>query len=169
MVIFRPPNINDEKILCDYMNEHYLNHEKNITASMGFSNHAFLDWIGIVENNEFVGNEFGKSLLYLCFDNNKLIGILSIRYGISEELAKKYGHIGYGVRPSERHKGYGMLMLKYALSVCKNKGLKEVILGCYEDNIPSRKIIEKSAGKLFAKKEFCDNEKIALYYKIFLQ
>ena len=65
---------------------------------------------------------WGKSLLYLCFDQNRLIGLLSIRYELPKELSEKYGDIGYGVRPSERNKGYATAMLRYALSVCKEKG-----------------------------------------------
>ena len=60
----------------------------------------------------------GKSLLYLCFHDNKLVGLLSIRYELPKDLSDKYGDIGYGVRPSERNKGYATKMLQHALSVC---------------------------------------------------
>ena len=35
-------------------------------------------------------------MLYLCFDNSNLIGLLSIRYDLPESLTKKYVDIGYG-------------------------------------------------------------------------
>ncbi len=49
---------------------------------------------------------------------------------LSELLRNRLGDIGYGVRSSERDKGYATEMLRYALSVCKQKGMDRVILGC---------------------------------------
>ena len=43
-------------------------------------------------------------------------------------------NLDYGVRPSERRKGYAIEMLKCALIVCKEKNMKYAILGCYENN-----------------------------------
>ncbi len=82
------------------------------------------------------------------FDNNKLIGLLNIRFDLTSDLKNKYGEIGYGVRPSERRKGYATKMLSYALSICKELGMKKVILGCYKDNIGSNKTIIKNGGIL---------------------
>ena len=58
-------------------------------------------------------------------------------------MRMKYGDIGYSVCPSERRKGYATKMLKYALEVCKELGMKSVILGCYKSNIASSKTIKK--------------------------
>ena len=80
-----------------------------------------------INNNAIIGDkEWGKSLTYLVLDNNRLIGLLSIRYDLSDELTQLYGHIGYGVRPSERGKGYATKMLKYALLECKKLGITKV-------------------------------------------
>lgn len=65
-----------------------------------------------------------------------------------ENLSNIYGDIGYGVRPSARKKGYATMMLRYALSVCKEKGMKKVLLGCYKDNITSVCTIKKNGGML---------------------
>ncbi len=48
----------------------------------------------------------------MCFLNKKLIGLLHIRYNLSLKYKNIYGNVGYGVRPSERNKGYATLMLK---------------------------------------------------------
>ena len=90
--------------------------------------------------------------------------MLNIRYTLSEDMAEIYGHIGYGVRPTERRKGIATYMLKEALMKCKEKGMPEVILGCYEDNIGSNKTIIKNNGILYKKSKMRD--KNSLYYKI---
>jgi len=54
------------------------------------------------------------------------------------------GHIGYGVRPTERRKGYASEILRLALDECRRMGMKKVMVGCHQDNIGSKKTIEKN-------------------------
>ena len=165
--IYRLPEINDKAMLQEYVQEHYENKETSISASLGLSSSEYSDWVEKMQRNASVGDEeWGKSLLYLCFDKSKLIGLLSIRYDLPEFLRKKYGDIGYGVRPSERNKGYATMMLQYALSVCRNKGMTKVILGCYKDNIASAKTIQKNGGILTEENDNYKEGKISQYYLI---
>ncbi len=146
-MVYRLPEISDKNILQEYMQEHYDNKESSISASLGLLASEYADWVEKIQRNAFEGDEqWGKSLLYLCFDNNKLIGLLSIRYELPEKLIERYGNIGYGVRPSERNKGYATTMLCYALSVCNEKGMDKVLLGCYKDNLASAATIKKNGG-----------------------
>lgn len=164
---YRLPLISDEKMLCEYMQEHYDNGETSISASMDISASDYSDWVEKMRNNASVGDdEWGKSLLYLCFDETKLIGLLSIRYDLPKSLSEKYGNIGYGVRPSERRKGYATVMFRYALSICKEKGLKQVVLGCYKDNFASAATIKRNGGVLFAENNNYTKERISQYYLI---
>lgn len=81
-----------------------------------------------INNNEIISaEEWGKSLTYLVIDNNKLIGLLSIRYDFLKKLVDLYGNIGYGVRPRERREGYALKILKYALEECKSQGMNSVL------------------------------------------
>ena len=167
MSLDRLPEINDKAMLQEYVQEHYENKETSISASLGLSSSEYSDWVEKMQRNASVGDEeWGKSLLYLCFDKSKLIGLLSIRYDLPEFLRKKYGDIGYGVRPSERNKGYATMMLQYALSVCRNKGMTKVILGCYKDNIASAKTIQKNGGILTEENNNYKEGKISQYYLI---
>lgn len=163
---YRFPTINDEGIISDYIKEHYDNNEMEIHASNDVSQMSYCDWIDKIEKNRIESDKiWGKSLIYLAFNNNnKLIGMISIRYELSEEMRMIYGNIGYGVRPTERKKGYATEMLKFALDVCKRKGIGKVIMGCYKDNIGSSKTIEKNGGIKIKEKDF--NGKLANYYEI---
>ena len=60
----------------------------------------------------------------------------------------EFGHIGYGVRPSQRRKGYATKMLQFALDECQKYGLKKVIVACYRENKGSSGVITKNNGKL---------------------
>jgi len=166
-MIYRLPEINDKSILQEYMQEHYDNKESGISASLGLPASEYPDWVEKIQRNASVGDEqWGKSLLYLCFDKSKLIGLLSIRYELSEAFTKKYGDIGYGVRPSERNKGYATTMLRYALSVCKEKGMDKVLLGCYKDNLASVAVIKKNGGVLVDENDNYNEGRISQYYLI---
>ncbi|MBP9779510.1 GNAT family N-acetyltransferase, partial [Candidatus Gracilibacteria bacterium] len=56
------------------------------------------------------------------------------------------GHIGYGIRPSERRKGYATKMLALGLIEAKKLGIERVLLGCSDDNPGSYKTIEANGG-----------------------
>ena len=146
---YRLPTLEDYSILKEYVEEHYSNQERQISSSLNMTNMNFQEWVEkINRNSKTAEDEWGRYYLFLAFDNNKLIGLLNIRFDLSERLKDIYGNIGYGVRPSERRKGYATKMLKYALEICKEKQMSEVLLGCYENNYASNRTILKNGGLL---------------------
>ena len=58
------------------------------------------------------------------------------------------GHIGDGIRPSERRKGYGTKIIELALVECKKLGINRVLIVCDKNNIGSRKAIINNGGVL---------------------
>ncbi|RDW21270.1 GNAT family N-acetyltransferase [Oceanobacillus chungangensis] len=84
---------------------------------------------------------------YFLIDNrNRIVAMVNIRHRLNDYLQNIGGHIGYGVRPSERQKGYATLMLAQALKKCKEQELKRVLVTCDDDNICSAKVILKNGG-----------------------
>ena len=163
---YRLPETDDQKILQEYVKEH-LDRNERISASLGLVSCDYAQWVEMIHRNAEIGNEdWGRSLLYLCFDRDRLVGLLSIRYELPQSYVEKYGHIGYGVRPSERNKGYASEMLRHALSICREKGLNEVVLGCFKDNLASAATIRKNGGVLFAENESYKEGKLSQYYLI---
>lgn len=174
---YRLPTLEDYEIIKDYVIEHYSNGERRLNASLYLTETSYPEWVEKINKNANEStDEWGKYYLYLVFnEENKLVGLLNIRFNLSENLREKYGDIGYGVRPSERRKGYATKMLKYALDICKEKGLNYAIIGCYEKNFGSNKTIQKNGGVLYRNdmKEIIisDDWKINLkmnFYKIML-
>jgi predicted acetyltransferase len=53
------------------------------------------------------------------------------------------GHIAYGIRPSERKKGYGKQQLLLILDVARNMNIPKVMIVCDKDNIASAKTAYK--------------------------
>ena len=80
--------------------------------------------------------------------DNYIVGMIDIRHYLNEYLTEAGGHIGYGVRKTERNKGYAKQMLKLALEKCKELKIKRVLITCDEDNIASEKVILSANAKL---------------------
>ena len=96
------------------------------------------------------------STLYLIQEDGKILGKSSLRHELNDLLRTIGGHIGYIIRSDERQKGYGTAILKLTLEKAKALGLDRVLVTCDEDNVASRKIIEKNGGVL--KDTFQENE-----------
>ena len=65
------------------------------------------------------------------------------RVKLNDYLLKYSGHIGDGIRPSERSKGYATKMILLALDECLKLGIHRVLMTCNKTNVASKKSIIK--------------------------
>jgi predicted acetyltransferase len=82
------------------------------------------------------------------FVDGKCVGRSSIRHELNDQLLSFGGHIGYGVVPSERRKGYGREILRLSLAFLRSRGVKKALLTCDDHNLASIRIIEIHGGVL---------------------
>lgn len=87
---------------------------------------------------------------FFCHDEERdiFVGAVNIRHYLSERLLLNGGHIGDGVRPSERRKGIATAMIGLALEECKKLRITRVLMVCDRDNIASAKSIINNGGVL---------------------
>ncbi|WP_262176840.1 GNAT family N-acetyltransferase [Saccharococcus sp. Marseille-Q5394] len=83
---------------------------------------------------------------FLIDDNERIVGMVNIRHGLNDSLRQIGGHIGYGIRPSERRKGYATYLLSEALKKSDLLGIRSVLVTCNEDNVGSAAVIIKNGG-----------------------
>jgi predicted acetyltransferase len=76
----------------------------------------------------------------------ELVGRVSIRFELNEFLAARGGHIGYGVAPAHRRRGYASEILRQALVVIRAEGVSPVLVTCDEENDGSARAIERNGG-----------------------
>ncbi|SEP72233.1 GNAT family N-acetyltransferase [Butyrivibrio sp. TB] len=81
-------------------------------------------------------------------DRNRLLGAVNIRHYLNDHLLREGGHIGDGIRPSERRKGYASKMIGMALEECRKLGIENVLISCHKTNIGSAKSIMNNGGVL---------------------
>ena len=93
-----------------------------------------------------VGKTPRKQFIYLREEDDKIIGLLQIRFCLNERLEKFAGHIGYCICPSERRNGYATRLLKEALPICRFLGINKALVCCESDNEGSVKTILKNGG-----------------------
>ncbi|MDP2808349.1 MAG: GNAT family N-acetyltransferase [bacterium] len=85
--------------------------------------------------------------------DDRIIGASNFRHPLTEKLLKVDGNIGYGIRPSERKKGFATLLLRLTLDKARAIGLSKVLVTCYKDNIGSVKTILNNKGVLDSEEE----------------
>ena len=87
---------------------------------------------------------------FFCLDEDRdiFVGAVNIRHYLNDALLKNGGHIGDGIRPSERRKGYASKMISLALEECKKLGIDPVLMVCDKENIGSAKSIRNNGGVL---------------------
>lgn len=138
----------------EYLKEHFDNGEFDLAGDGGLDKiKNFDEWLLKISKNlseKTIEENKVPSTIFLGVrkSDNKVIGTIQIRHKLNEKLLKNIGHIGDGVRPSERRKGYATEMIRLALEECKKLGIDRVLMVCYKDNIASRKSIINNGGIL---------------------
>jgi len=82
-----------------------------------------------------------SSTYWLVTDSRKVVGSVNIRHSLTT-----FGHIGYGIRPSERRKGYATKLLALSLLKARELGIEKVLVICHKDNTGSEKTIRNNGG-----------------------
>ena len=86
----------------------------------------------------------GTTFLYMLDD--EIVGSINIRHCLNDYLKNIGGHIGYSIAPKYRRQGFATKMLQEALKFCKQWEIWPVLVTCDEDNMASKKTIEKCGG-----------------------
>lgn len=97
------------------------------------------------ETDRWVANS-----VFFCLDTERdiFVGAVDIRHRLNDLLLLTGGHIGDGIRPSERRKGYATRMIGMALEECRKLGIPRVLMTCEKTNIGSAKSILNNGGIL---------------------
>ena len=148
------PTIELKNEALQYKEEHFNHGDMQVHGSGGLAYYddyeAWLEHIAEIKDSETHTSTFFTKRL----SDNKLIGCVKIHQTLNDEN-RNGGHIAYGIRPSERGKGYGTKQLRLALEYVKQEGKKQVIVACDKDNVVSVKTAISCGGTLI--KEFEEN------------
>ena len=161
MLKFELPNEERKEDAFDYIEE-FRKTGSVINGTGGLDSSDYTDWVkkslDRMNGINVPSNRVPASTYFVVKEeDNIIVGMVNIRHRLSEFLITHgYGHVGYSVRPSERRKGYATMILKMALIELKKRGISDVFVGCFKDNIGSKRTIEKNGGVLV--REILDDE-----------
>lgn len=136
--------------ICDYLKEWYDRGEKIVPyAVRRLDYHDFKYYCENLECKKLV-TSFCTDSTFFCLDEDRdiVVGAVNIRHYQNEQLLLDGGHIGDGVRPSERGKGIATQMIAMALDECRKLGIFKVLMTCDRENPASARTIIKNGGVL---------------------
>ena len=160
------PTINLRTAYLEMLGDWERTGEPMVPFSLAYDASDFKKFIAINENFE-VNPAKGfvcHSTFWLVDNQGKIVGTSNVRHSLTADLLIQNGHIGYGIRPSERKKGYASKILALSLKEAKKIGIKRALLTCDKDNIGSKKVILKNGG-IFRREEMV-NGKMSLSFWI---
>lgn len=150
-------NVTLVKLAPEYRQQLFDMMEEWLAAEQDFSPYAireldYRDFGRYLENLEMreKKNDWVPNSTWFCLDldQNIFVGAVNIRHRLNESLLFSGGHIGDGIRPSQRRKGYATAMIRLALEKCRELGIMRVLMTCDADNVGSAKSIIRNGGIL---------------------
>lgn len=147
------PSKEHEEQAFEYIKEFH-KYNSEINGSGGLKRYDNYDeWLLKLERDTDLGNipedRIPANTYFLVrMQDNRIIGMINIRHRLNEYLLNEGGHIGYSIRPTERKKGYGTLLLKLGLERCRELNLDKVLVTCDKSNIGSARVIQNNNGIL---------------------
>ena len=144
------PNSSHEAAYYDMIEEWRAYEYTPTSPSRLFSGADFKEFLEIITEDLTSKAPMVPGTLFFLVDNtdNRILGAIQVRHHINHPiLSTTGGHVGYGIRPSARGKGYAKTMLALALEEAKKLGIKKVLLTCVDTNIASWKVIMANGGK----------------------
>ena len=139
-----------EEMINEWRADQELNHTNHSPWAV-FKNdyHDFDYYLDHLEIKEATQMRVPDSVFFLLdTERDRLLGAINIRHYLNDDLLMEGGHIGDGIRPSERRKGYATEMIRLALIECRKLGIDKVLMTCDKDNIGSAKSIINNGGIL---------------------
>jgi predicted acetyltransferase len=146
------PSKEIEQQYYDFVSDWENNNEEIVPYAARLLDMDYDTWLRntfLYENRETCPSTWvPASTYFLVNEDKKILGAINIRHVLNDYLINYGGHIGYGVRPSERKKGYASKMLSMALPIAREVGIEKALITCDKDNTGSAKTIVKNGGVL---------------------
>lgn len=151
------PSLERKNQIMDYVNEFALyNSETNGMGLLrkileGYTFEQALEMCLRMQDEEYaekLGRCQSKTFLLIRENDDRIIGAINVRWNLPESMEKFGGNIGYGIRPTERRKGYNKINLYLGLIEAQKLGLDVVMLDCDVNNLGSAKTMQALGGKL---------------------
>jgi predicted acetyltransferase len=120
------------------------------------------------EGSELEKGFVAHTTYWLVVDDQHVVGVSSLRHELTDSLRREGGHIGYGIRPSMRRRGYATLILAQTLLRAKALGITRALVTCDKGNVGSARTILKNGGIFHSEERLPGHEDVKQRYWISL-
>lgn len=151
------PSLERKDEITEYINEFVkYNSDINGTGGLdkileGYTFEQALARCLSMENEEYakkINRCQSKTFLLIRENDNRIVGTINVRWNLTEAMKRFGGNIGYGIRPTERRKGYNKINLYLGMQEAQKLGLDRVMLDCDVNNIGSDRTLKALGGVL---------------------
>jgi len=143
--------------------------ERLVPFTLAFEYERFEDLVfKLRENSKGIGipGGFVPNSSYWLVRGLEVIGVSNLRHKLTAALRREGGHIGYGIRPSLRGRGFGTAILRHSLDEARALGLRKVLLTCGKENTSSAKVILANGGVLKSEEFYAPRNEVLQKYWI---
>lgn len=159
----RSPSPDDE---TEVMTAHEQMLKENFTFATGLRDgESWSDYLQRVDRYQYGSTAPWVPAAYLLAEvGGRIVGRTSIRFALDPLLAHEGGHIGYGVIPNERRKGYATQILDQSLKIVFAAGIQRVLITCNVDNEGSATVIQRCGGVFESIVKATDGSSVCRYW-----
>ncbi|SDB15233.1 Predicted acetyltransferase [Pseudobutyrivibrio sp. YE44] len=120
-----------------------------INCAYGYDYDQFLEWVE-KKRNWSEGKELPEGFVpdttFVLSDDDNYVGVFNLRHCLNDFLREGAGHIGYGISPKYRGKGYASEGLRLTLEKARAMSIHEAYLSVNKDNPASLKVQLKNGA-----------------------
>lgn len=109
---------------------------------------ALLQRLQDFKNGTRIPEGFVPSSTFWLVDETELIGVSNLRHFLNEKIRHCGGHIGLGIRPSYRGRGFSNILMALTIEQGRKRGIDELYIHCHKDNHASARMIMNNGGVL---------------------
>ncbi|WP_054751983.1 GNAT family N-acetyltransferase [Piscibacillus salipiscarius] len=140
------PTLELKESFYEYLREWEKHNEKVVPTTLRKVNDQYEAYVKRWQNeSQGIIREgwVANTTYFLVNEEGRILGSCNMRHELNKTLLQIGGHVGYGVRPTERGKGYATFMLKECLRHLKKMGIQKALITCNDDNIGSKSDYEQ--------------------------
>ncbi|MGN9779721.1 GNAT family N-acetyltransferase [Micromonospora sp. H33] len=112
---------------------------------------GFAAWVARLADESHPARPLDASRVHSTYrwivEGDRVLGATALRHG-PDDVVRRIGHVGYGIRPSARRRGLATWALGEMLGEARALGLDRALIVCAADNVASAKTIERRGGVL---------------------
>ena len=120
-----------------------------VLEEVGDSFDNYVAWLDSSSRGRNLPESFvPNSTFWLVDDEDEIVAVSNLRHELTENLVRFGGHIGFGVRPSMRRRGYGVEVLRQTLAEARALGIGDIRVTCDRENLGSARVIVRNGGQI---------------------